>query len=292
MKKFIVATSLTLGLIGLTACGSDANSEVVVKSKAGNITKDEFYEAMKKDGGADVLKDMITNIVLAQNYEVTDKQVEAELNKIKDSVGDEYDELLAAQGLTEDALKAEIKKGLLQEAAYTEGIEVSEEEIKTHYDRLKTEIKARHILVEDEETAKEVKKKLDEGGDFAKLAKEYSSDTASAEEGGDVGFFSAGAMVPEFEDAAYALEPGKISDPVQSSFGFHIIEVLEKEEAKEDIGTFEENEEEIRRKLTEAKIDPMEAMEKINKLIEEADIDIKIKEFENILEADNQLPLG
>src|SRR5699024_5722532 len=126
-------------------------------------------------------------------------------------VGEGFEDILEQQGLTEDDLKEDLKKQLLQQAALTEGMEVSDEEIKKYYDHMKTEIKARHILVEDEETAKEVKKKLDDGKDFAELAKEYSTDN-SAENGGDLGYFSAGQMLPEFEDAAYALDVDGISD--------------------------------------------------------------------------------
>ena len=89
------------------------------------------------------------------------------------------------------------------------------------------EVRAAHILVEDEATAKEIKQKLDEGGDFAALAAEYGTD-GTASRGGDLGWFVREQMVPEFADAAFALEPGTISDPVKSPFGWHIIKSFEK----------------------------------------------------------------
>jgi len=90
------------------------------------------------------------------------------------------------------------------------------------------EVKAQHILVEDEAKAKEVAEKLSKGGDFAALAKEFSKDPGSKDNGGDLGYFSKGQMVPEFEAAAFALEKGKISAPVKSNFGFHIIKLEDK----------------------------------------------------------------
>jgi len=89
------------------------------------------------------------------------------------------------------------------------------------------EVHARHILVESEDEAKAVKEELNKGADFAELAKKHSKDPG-ASNGGDLGFFSKGEMVPEFSAVAFVLEPGKVSDPVKSQFGWHIIKVEEK----------------------------------------------------------------
>jgi peptidyl-prolyl cis-trans isomerase C len=93
------------------------------------------------------------------------------------------------------------------------------------------EVHARHILVETEDEAKQVIEELKKGADFAELAKKKSKDPG-ASDGGDLGFFTKGQMVPEFSDAAFALEPGKISDPVKSQFGWHVIKVEEKRNRK------------------------------------------------------------
>src|SRR5437016_12093325 len=93
------------------------------------------------------------------------------------------------------------------------------------------EVHARHILVESEDDAKAVKAELDKGADFAELAKKKSKDPG-ASDGGDLGFFTKEQMVPEFSAVAFALEPGKISDPVKSQFGWHIIKVEEKRARK------------------------------------------------------------
>jgi peptidyl-prolyl cis-trans isomerase C len=89
------------------------------------------------------------------------------------------------------------------------------------------EVRAAHILVETEEEAIELKAKLDGGGDFAELAAEFGTDGTSTR-GGDLGWFAKNEMVPEFADAAFAMEPGTISDPVQSQFGWHLIRMDEK----------------------------------------------------------------
>jgi peptidyl-prolyl cis-trans isomerase C len=93
------------------------------------------------------------------------------------------------------------------------------------------EVHARHILVETEDEAKAVEEELKKGADFAELAKKKSKDPG-ASDGGDLGFFTKDQMVPEFSAVAFTLEPGKISDPVKSQFGWHVIKVEEKRARK------------------------------------------------------------
>jgi peptidyl-prolyl cis-trans isomerase C len=93
------------------------------------------------------------------------------------------------------------------------------------------EVHARHILVETEDQARKIEEELKKGGDFAEIAKKESKDPGAAD-GGDLGFFTKDQMVPEFSAVAFALEPGKISDPVKTQFGWHVIKVEEKRTRK------------------------------------------------------------
>ncbi|MGM8366314.1 peptidylprolyl isomerase [Virgibacillus sp. W0181] len=282
MKKTLAATVTAVGILALSACSGDGDSEVVVETGAGNITKDELYTELVDRNGEEVLREMITMVVLDDKYDIDEEQIDEEIENLKEQFGDDYESTLESQNITEEDLREDIKEGLLQEAALTEDIEVSEEEMKNQYDRMKTELEARHILVADEETANEVKEKLENGEDFAELAKEYSTD-GSAQEGGKLPPFSAGDMLPEFENAAYGMDVGDISDPVQTQYGFHIIELLDKKESEEDIGTFEENKKKIRRDLASKKIEPEKAMQKMNDLLSDTKIDIKIDQYKDML---------
>lgn len=90
-----------------------------------------------------------------------------------------------------------------------------------------SEVRASHILVPTEKLANKIMKKINAGKDFARLAKKYS-ECPSCEKGGDLGFFSRGKMIPEFENAAFNMEIGQVSTPVKTQFGYHLIKVTAK----------------------------------------------------------------
>ncbi|MFC4559146.1 peptidylprolyl isomerase [Virgibacillus kekensis] len=295
MKKVAMAAVLSASVLGLTACNSDEgdNSKVVAETNAGNVTKEEFYQELKERHGEAVLKELVTVEVLADKYEVSEEQIDKEVKNVKDQLGDQFDSVLQQQGFkNEQEFREMLRVSLLQEAAVSEDMDISEEDLKQQYEQMKTEVQAQHILVQDEKTAKEVKQKLENGGDFAKLAKEYSMDKSNAEDGGKLGWFSAGDMVPAFEDAAYSLEPGKISEPVKTQHGYHIIKVTDKREKKEDIGSFKEMKDEIRRTLINQRMDVQKAREKVNKLLKDAEIDVKVEGLEDIFKQEQAKAQG
>ncbi|WP_431559064.1 peptidylprolyl isomerase [Methyloceanibacter sp.] len=151
-------------------------------------------------------------------------------------------ELMAGAGEKEnldetDTFDARVKyhaRRALRDAYFDVGImkAVSDADAKKIYDEKiatmepEQEVHARHILVESEDEAKAIAERLKKGEDFAALAKEKSKDTNA--EGGDLGFFTRGQMLKPFEDAAFALDVGQISEPVQTQFGWHIIKIEEK----------------------------------------------------------------
>jgi peptidyl-prolyl cis-trans isomerase C len=115
---------------------------------------------------------------------------------------------------------------------------VTDEQVRAYYDQnpvlySTTQIHASHILVKDENLAKQILAELREHAEkFADLAREKSTDTISAKKGGDLGTFGAGRMVPEFEKVAFTLKPGEISDVVKTQYGYHIITVLDRKEGE------------------------------------------------------------
>lgn len=284
----MLSLGLTAGLISLSACNNaGADSEAIVESKAGDITKEEFYNKMKEQYGDQVLNQMIDEMVLEDKYKVTDKEIDKEIDKIKEELGgeDAFKQALEQNGLSDEKqLKERVKSMLLNEKAATEGVKISEDEMKKVFDeKYKTEVKASHILVDDEKTAKEVQNKLKEGGDFAKLAEEYSKDPGSKSKGGDLGFFGKGAMVPEFEKVAFTLDKGETSDLVKSDYGVHIIKVTDKRENK-----FEDKKEQIEQELKQQKAKPItEILENLRK---KADVKIKDKELKEKIEKKAEQP--
>lgn len=284
MKKSILTISLAASVLALTACSdSGSDSKVLVSSDVGDITKNDLYEEMKTSIGDQAVQILMIEKVLSEEYEVTDEEIQAEIEDSKEQLGENYEQFLAQNNQTEESYEKVVRLNLLQEKALTDGVEVSEEEIKEQYERQGTELNARHILVADAETAATVKEELDNGADFAELAEEYSTDPGSAANGGDLGWFGTGQMVPEFEDAAYSLEIDEINEPVQSQHGFHIIQVLEKREV-EDRPSYEDQKESIRSELAMAQADQSALLPKVAELMEEANVDIKDEDLKGALD--------
>lgn len=125
-------------------------------------------------------------------------------------------------GISEATLRSVYEARILREKL----MEVVGREVPT----TEEQVWARHILVNTEDEARIVYNLVKDGSDFAKNAKEFSIDTGSAQSGGDLGWFGRGVMVPEFEDAAFSQPIGEIGEPVKTSFGYHIIQVLDRQE--------------------------------------------------------------
>ncbi len=144
--------------------------------------------------------------------------------------------------LVDEYLTREVKKAVTVEASR----KLYEETIKDKGLKPEPEVRARHILVPTEDEARKALARVKAGEDFAKVAADTSKDPGSGSEGGDLGFFSKDRMVPEFAEVAFRLEPGQLSEPVKSQFGWHVIKVEEKrmrpvptfEDVKDQIDTF------------------------------------------------------
>jgi len=217
---------------------------------------------------------LIEEKLAAKNIVISDDKVEEKIMEIAEQQKVSQDELLAGaarQGINEADAKEQIRRRLglekLIEAELGDEANVTDEDAKKHYDentqRFSTpeQVRASHILIKTEgkdEAGKaaakarieDILKQVKEGGDFAELAKEHS-ECPSSSKGGDLNFFTKKKMVPPFSEAAFSMGIGDISDVVETKFGYHIIKVTDKQEAKTT--GFEEAKEEIKQDLANRK---------------------------------------
>jgi peptidyl-prolyl cis-trans isomerase C len=129
--------------------------------------------------------------------------------------------------------KGRILLNVLYQKEIADKAKVTEAEMKKEYEMMQQEVHASHILVESKEEADEITKQLKGGADFAELAKEKSIDPSAKENGGDLGFFRWGRMVPEFQEVAFKLKDGEISKPVETKYGWHVIQVVERRDLEQ-----------------------------------------------------------
>jgi peptidyl-prolyl cis-trans isomerase C len=214
-------------LAGLPARADDANP-VLAKVNGAEIRQSDMALAEEELGPSLAKMDPATKRENVLSFLIDMKIVAkaAEDKKIEDR-----DDFKARLAFARDRLLMDNLLAVEGKAATTD------EAMKKVYDDAakqisgEQEVHARHILVETEDEAKAIEEELKKGADFAELAKKKSKDPG-ASDGGDLGFFTKDQMVPEFSAVAFALEPGKISDPVKSQFGWHIIKVEEKRDRK------------------------------------------------------------
>ncbi|MGO4347289.1 peptidylprolyl isomerase [Paenibacillus sp. MCAF9] len=237
-----------------------SSNETVATVNGVNIGKDRLYDELVKAGGPATLENIITQELIfqeaeANNVKVTDADVDAEIALIKKSFGtdEQFNNALAQYNMTLENLKSDTKINLTIRKVLEPKTDVTAEEIQQFYDTNKAalgtpeQIQASHILVATKEEADAILAELKQGGDFAAIAKAKSIDPGSKDNGGDLGLFGKGKMVPEFEAAAFALKINEISGVVQTENGFHIIKKTAEKAAV--VPTFEEKKEEIKNQL-------------------------------------------
>ena len=248
-KKIFAAFILVLAF-SICACASDSD-KVLARVGSEDITESEILEFIQPFGqqaimlyGTEQGRKMILDDVISMRLYALD----AEDSKL-DQTPEFQKQLLNAK-------RAMLAQAAMQTTA--EGLTVDDNEAKKFYDdnpvmfRQPERIHARHILVSGDEELAKVQNDLKAGKSFDAVAKEYSRDPGSAANGGDLGEFPRGVMVPEFEKAAFALKnPGDVSEPVKTQFGWHIIKLEER--IPESPVPFEQIKDRLKQELKEQK---------------------------------------
>jgi len=260
-------------------------SEVVASVNGQKITKTELYNLMVKQSGSQALDSLIAEKIVdleakKQNIAVSDQEIQTELNGYYESYGgqDVFFQALTSSGFTLDDVKKDIALSLKIRKLMEPRIAISDDDLKAYFEENKAsfaqekQVKVSHILVDTQEKATEIKNRLASGEDFAKLAQENSTDTATRDSGGVLGFIRKGEMVEEFDEAAFSLKVGQISDPVKTEFGYHLIKAEEIKEAQE--ANFEQSKPQISEAVLEQQVEA-----EYNAWIEEMYQQYKIENF-------------
>ena len=211
-----------LVLVVFCACGSQKGGKVVAKVGSASITTDDL--AREWDAASRMVIQGVSE--LERKKEIVNKMIGDKvvmMEAYKEGIDNEVEK---------DTAFAKQKETLLLNVLYKKEIadnaKATETEIKEEYEKQKEEVHAAHILMETKEQADAIYQQLKSGADFTQLAKEKSIDPSAKNNGGDLGFFSRGKMIPEFQDVAFKLKPGEISRPVQTQYGWHVIKLMEK----------------------------------------------------------------
>lgn len=242
LKAILCALLLTGIITGCSANNATGTNKALVKFNQGSISQEDLFNKMVKTSGMPAALEMADQAILNDISPVTEEMksnASAEMDKIKTYYGESFKSNLEASGFkTEEEFLDVIILNTQRNDYISKYIEeniITDEDIQKYYDEYEPTITASHILIMPAEktdaewnktlqTAKDLIVRLDKGEDFATLAKENSQDPGSAANGGDLGAFGKGQMVPEFETAAYALKVNEYTkEPVKTTYGYHVI---------------------------------------------------------------------
>ena len=182
-----------------------------------------------------VLDKIVSKELEENKIEISQEELDKELELYIKNLGSEeaFNNYLSMLGVSREIFVQNVLnsiKNTKHREMYASKLDISEDQINEYYEKNKDNIdsvNAKHILVKDEETAKKVKEKLDSGEDFKAVSDEYSIDTAAKEKGGDLGKVTKTRFDEDFVKGAFAVESGKISDPIKTKHGYHIVQVTE-----------------------------------------------------------------
>lgn len=221
-KKLILAAVSAMSLFALAACGS--SSEEIATMKGGKITVQDFYDEAKTDStNQSLIRQLIVLKVFDEKYgdKVTDDMIDEQFNSTAEQYGgsDTFESALESAGYTTKSYREQIKQQLSLQEGLKANMDITDEDMKTAWDSFHPEVEAQIIKVASEDDANDV---LDEAkkddADFGEIAKDKSTDTATAEDGGTIKFDSTSTTVPtEVKTAAFALKDGEISDVISAT---------------------------------------------------------------------------
>ena len=232
----------------LAACANSSGGGNIASVNGQAISRADFDKKLESSPAARqtlnqmVQQDLIDQYARDKKVDVSDAEIDKKLAETKARFpAGQFEQILKQQGLSEADVRQILKQQIVLEKATAGQVHVSDADVKAYFDKNRQlfdkpeQIKARHVLVADAKTAQSVFAKLKadpSDANWAALAKQYSTDPASKDKGGDLGYFGRGQMVPAFQDAAFSAKVGQVIGPVHSQFGYHVIQVEDRKPAQ------------------------------------------------------------
>ncbi len=288
MKKWFIAFAGLLLTVTLAGCGS----QTVATTNGGKITESAYYSSLKgTSSGKQVLQQMILNKVLEKQYgsKVSKSAVNKQFNTYKSQYGSSFKSVLSQSGMTESSLKTEIRSNLLLKEAVKDNVTVTDAQLKKQFKSYEPKVTVAHILVSKKATAQKVisdlkdTKKSDLTSEFTKLAKKYSTDTATKNKGGKLSAFDSTdtSLDSTFKKAAFKLSTDEYTaTPVKTQYGYHVILML-KNPGK---GTIKEHKAELTKQIIDNDMNDSTVLHNVvAKVLKKGNVSIKDNDLKNIL---------